>query len=452
MRLGIQNLFGLLKGLARDRRGAVSPLLTLMLIPLIGGLGIAVEASHMYVIQRSLQNAADAAALAAAANGTDTYALDAYAVSAKAGLVSGLEDTTVTAENNVPCPAPSTLTTCYRVTIARKMPPYLVRAVGFSGDTTTSSGIKAQTIAAAAIASPKGPGAAYCITALSSSTTAINIKGAPDLDLKDCSLFSNGGAACSGQSGATIDYADVVLDVNSNKMCGTVRTVTSPFSDADYAALRSQITPATTACSSYPQANKQSGVVAAANQLSGSLSGPSINRCGDVQLTGDVSITSDTVLTIYNGRLDLNGRTLKTLNGAHLTIIFSGDAASTSSHYPMTTTGAGVMDFPAPTSGVWSGVAIYQDPILTKNIDFIYKGSSPSFRITGLIYTPHANLQFAGAVNHASEGAACLVFITYTFQINGSGSIFANPTRECNRAGLVVHGVPGTNSRQTLVQ
>ena len=118
----------------------------------------------------------------------------------------------------------------------------------------------------------------------------------------------------------------------------------------------------------------------------------------------------------------------------------------------MTTTGAGVMDFPAPTSGVWSGVAIYQDPILTKNIDFIYKGSSPSFRITGLIYTPHANLQFAGAVNHASAGAACLVFITYTFQINGSGSIFAHPTRECNRAGLVVHGVPGTNSRQTLVQ
>jgi hypothetical protein len=423
-----------------------------MLVPLIGGLGIAVEASHIYVIQRSLQNAADAAALAAAANGTDTYALDAYAVSDRAGLVTGVKDTMVAAADNVPCPAPSTLTNCYRVTITRKMPLYLVRAIGFSGDTTTASGIRAQTIAAVAIASAKGLGAAYCITALSSSATAVNIKGAPDLDLKDCSIFSNGGAACSGQSGTTIDYTDVILDVNSNKACGTVRTVTSPFSDADYAALRTQITPSATACSSYPQANKQSGVVVAANQLSGSLTGPSVNRCGDVQLTGDVNVTSDTVLTIYNGRLDLNGRTLKTLNGAHLTLIFSGDAASSSSHYPMTTTGSGVMDFPAPTTGTWSGVAIYQDPILTKNIDFIYKGNSPSFRITGLIYAPHADLQFSGAVNHASDGAACLVFITYTFQINGTGSIFANPTRECNRAGLIVPGVPGTNSRQTLVQ
>lgn len=452
MRLGFKSLIGALLGFHSDRKAAVSPLMTLMLIPLIGGLGIAVEASHMLTIQRSIQNVADSAALAAAGNGTSTYALDALAVSDRAGLVSGVEDTTILAENNVTCPAPSTLTNCYRVTITRKMPLYLVRVLGFSGDTTTSTGARAQTIRAVSIASAKGPGAAYCITALSQSATAVNIKGAPDLDLKDCSVFSNGGAECTGQSGSTINFADIVLTGSGNKPCGTVRAATAPFSDATYAALRSQITPASTACSSYPQADKKTFVVAVANQLSGTLSGPSVKKCGDVQLTGNVDVISDAVLTIYNGRLDLNGFTLKVINGAHLTIIFSGDAASNSNHFPMSTKGSGILDFSAPDSGTWSGVAIYQDPILTKNIDFVYNGSSPAFNITGLIYTPRANLQFSGAVNHATQGLACLVFITYTFQINGSGSIFATPTRECNRAGLIVPGVPGTNSRQSLVQ
>lgn len=453
MRLAIDFMLKRLFRFGEDRQGAASPLLTLMLIPLIGGLGIAAEASNLFFIQRSLQNVADSAALAAAANGGDTYAAEAYAVTRQAHMVSGAADTTVAAINNAVCPPPSTLSNCYKVTITRKMPIYLVRVLGVTGDTTTSAGIRAQTLRAIAIASAKGIGSSYCITALSSTPAAIDIKGAPDLDLKGCNLFSNGGAACTGQSGSTINYTDSIIPANSNKACGTTRTVTTPFSDAAYVALRSNITPAATACGgNYPQASNKTNAVAAANQLTGTLSGPSVNKCGDVQLTSDVNVISDTVLTIYNGRLDLNGHTLKTLNGARLTMIYSGDAASNSSHYPMSTSGGGVMDFSAPNSGTWSGVALYQDPILTKNVNFIYKGNSPAFNITGLIYTPHATLQFSGAINHATAGDACLVFITSTFQINGTGSIFANPTRECDRAGLVVPTVPGSESRQTLVQ
>ena len=160
MRLGLKHLIGAVLRFHSDRRGAVSPLMTLMLVPLIGGLGIAVEASHMLTIQRSIQNVADSAALAAAGNGTSTYGLDALAVSDKAGLVAGVDDTTILAEDNVTCPAPSSLTNCYRVTITRKMPVYLVRVLGFSGDTTTAAGIRAQTIRAVSIASVTRPAAA----------------------------------------------------------------------------------------------------------------------------------------------------------------------------------------------------------------------------------------------------------------------------------------------------
>ena len=54
---------------ARDRRGAVSPILILALVPIIGAMGMALEASNWWLMQRGLQNAADTAAMAANWNG-----------------------------------------------------------------------------------------------------------------------------------------------------------------------------------------------------------------------------------------------------------------------------------------------------------------------------------------------------------------------------------------------
>lgn len=51
---------------AKTRRGAVIILLSLLLIPIIGGVALVVDIGAMYVVQAELQTAADAAALAAA--------------------------------------------------------------------------------------------------------------------------------------------------------------------------------------------------------------------------------------------------------------------------------------------------------------------------------------------------------------------------------------------------
>jgi Flp pilus assembly protein TadG len=51
--------------------GAISPMMLALLLPLLGLLGLATEASDWFLTQSRMQGAADAAVLAAALNGCD---------------------------------------------------------------------------------------------------------------------------------------------------------------------------------------------------------------------------------------------------------------------------------------------------------------------------------------------------------------------------------------------
>jgi hypothetical protein len=155
--------------------------------------------------------------------------------------------------------------------------------------------------------------------------------------------------------------------------------------------------------------------------------------CGDLKLNGDVTLTTaspGSVLLIENGKLDMNGHTLKTAAGSALTIIFSG----TTGNYTHAPTGGGTLDFNAPTSGAWSGVAIYQDPALTTGVDISAAGSSPTWNISGLVYLPHSSVLFSGAVNKSSNGASCFALVVDNITINGTGEILK--TGACAAAGL----------------
>jgi hypothetical protein len=175
--------------------------------------------------------------------------------------------------------------------------------------------------------------------------------------------------------------------------------------------------------------------------LTGSLTWPASKTfCGDVKLTGNVNLTTaspGTVMVIENGRLDLNGFTSATQPGSALTIIFTGPTISglSPSHFP---TGGGDLNFNGPTSGPWSGVAIYQDPGLPSGagIDVSYTGNSPTWNLTGLVFLSNANITLSGAVGKSGNGFNCFVLVDSTFLGNGTGAIFANPTSECKAAGL----------------
>jgi uncharacterized membrane protein len=60
-------------------------------------MGLGAEISYCYLHQRSMQNPADAAAIAAATKGSSTYAAEAAAVAAQYGFTKGSGNITVTA-------------------------------------------------------------------------------------------------------------------------------------------------------------------------------------------------------------------------------------------------------------------------------------------------------------------------------------------------------------------
>jgi hypothetical protein len=426
-----RRLAATLSRLRSDRRGNVLLLAGLCLPLLLGLLGLGVEGATWYHTQRSMQNAADSAAVAAASNATSTYQAEARAAAATYGFVNAAANTTVTASNTASCAGQ---TDCYAVTIARIVPLTLSGLIGFTGDTMVG-GVRAITIRATAIAKKSATPRSYCILALAGSGAAqgIRVNGSPDADMTGCSVMSNTDTDCNGH-GLKATFADAA---DSSSGCGLTNTSNVPAVTDPYAALASSI-PANP-CSSYPQApaKKKDPALPASNQLGGSYGWSGTQTfCGDVQLTGDVTLTgSQALVVIRNGSLDTNGYTFKTAAGAAATVVFTGD--NTYSHVP---TGGGTIDLTAPSTGAWSGVAIYQAPALTSGVDISAAGNSPAWDITGLVYLPHSSVTFSGAVNKSSTGKSCFVMVVDNLTVNGTGKILSSG--ECAQAGLTMPSSP----------
>lgn len=414
----------------------------LLLIPLVGILAFGFEVSNWYLITRGMQNAADASAIAAAVNNGANYNVEAKAVAARYGFVDGTNTISIAVSNAATCPAGGN--TCYSVAISGYTPLLLSQVVGFRGD-ASMNGTLQKKLDALAVAKPAVTPDKLCLLALASSGVAQGIRtnGAPTANMNGCDSMSNTGAQCNGSNlGLGNSFAN-----GSNSGCGT-RQLYSPKLTDPYAYFASNIPPLSSAgCGgSYPQESKHgnSYSVAASNQLSGTLNLTAGNnfRCGDQMLTADTVINTPpgqpAVLIIENGQLDLNGHKLTTSSGSAVTVVFSGTNSGGYQHGPTDNTNGpgGLLDIAAPTSGPWSGVAIYQDPTLTSGVDVSAAGNSPTWNITGLIYLPHATLTLKGAIDKSNAGKSCVVLVADNFQISGNGGIMKTDTGQCDQAGL----------------
>jgi Flp pilus assembly protein TadG len=442
-----------LRAFLSSRQAAIAPLTALLLVPISGAIAFSVEAGGWQYMQRATQNAADSAAIAAAtvnntgATGT-TSLLEARAAAAKNGFVNGAGNTTVTATQLAACPTGTTAgSTCYQATVTTTFPLLFSRVIGYTGDGRLGV---AQTIKANAIAITAGGGTQQqvCVLALGPNNSFTS-NGGPKPEMSGCVLASNGNMSCNGHDLG----ADYGVAVGTNSGCGVTQVSNGKKASDPYAALTPNIPP--NPCSSYPQEPQKNGdpALPASNVISGtapSWDGTQKTFCGDVQLSGDVTLTgSNTTVVVENGVLDLNGHTLMTASGAAATVVFSGTNSSSSSHYP---TGSGTLNIQAPSSGAWSGLAIYQDPNLTNNVSLTYSGNQPTWDISGAVYLPNANFTFSGAVNKSSNGASCFSLIAYTVLINGTAYIFAGDNA-CGAAGYPTSSVKsGAGVHERLVQ
>ena len=430
-----------LRRIRADQRGAVSVLMGFLMIPLVGALGIGFEVSNWYLTTRGMQNAADTAAIAAATNGGANYAVEAKAVAAKYGFVDGVNTISIVVTNAAACPGGGN--NCYSVTISGDLPLYLSQIVGYRGNTTLN-GAPAQQLGATAVAQPGTQPQNLCLLALASSGVAQGIRtnGAPFANMNGCNVMSNTAAQCNGSNlGAGYGFAH-----GTSNNCGVTPVSNIPVVADPYAYLAANIPPLTNQCpGGYPQETHHgnSYSVASTNQLSGtlSLSGGNNFKCGDQMLTSNTVINTPigtpAVLIVENGQLDLNGFSLTTSTGSAVTVVFSGTNGSYS-HAPADNTNGsgGKLDIAAPTSGPWSGVAMYQDPSLTSGVDVYAAGNSPAWNISGLVYMPHATITMKGAVDKAGNGKACVVMVADNFQISGTAGILTTDIGQCAQAGL----------------
>lgn len=421
---------GSLRRFTRDAGGNVAIATALALPALLGAAGLGVEVSHWYRTQRALQNAADSAAIAAATNGSATYAAEGLAVAASYGFVNGENNTSITLTDTAPCPAGGS--NCYGVTIVRSVPLILSHLVGYSGNVTVeivkdgkSSSVRQTSLQAAALALRVPTPRAYCVLALGNDGAKFDdivVNGGSKSNLTNCGIMSNNDLTCNG-SNQIADYADSSSGDPSG--CGRApNRGPVPRLGDPYSHLASNVPP--DPCSGYP-GEQWSAVPAIPPDGVYTV-------CGNLKLTADVTIGSrpgGTVIVIYNGQLDTVGHTFR---GTDVTVVFAGTNGPGYSHI-VTGTNKGGIDIAAPTSGPWKGVAIYQAPNLTTGVDITSAGNGPTWNITGLVYLPHASVTFSGAVNKSSSGNACFSLVVDNLTVNGTGMIMSNGA-DCGEAGL----------------
>jgi hypothetical protein len=263
--------------------------------------------------------------------------------------------------------------------------------------------------------------------------------------------MSNSKASCNG-SDLKANYG---LAASSNDGCGVKKKSNIHVVSDPYASMAINIPANTcgTGVNAYPQAPKKHSdpPLPATNLWSApkSISGV-LQVCGDIQLNDNVVITTPdnltgAVIVIYNGQLDLHGKTLSTASGSALTIVFSGTSNNNNYIHAPTDNATGQggkinIQAPSSPSALFPGIAIYQDPGITNGVDITYKGNNPAWAITGGVYLPNSNVTMSGDVNKSANGAECFVMIAYTVLINGTSNIYEQSpyAAGCKTAGLKV--------------
>ncbi len=417
-----------------NRDGAVGIIMAMSLLVIMGFAALAIDIGMWLRTQQAMQHAADSAVITAVLNNSSSYQLEARAVAARYGFTNGANGVAVNALANQLCPDGKS--DCYKVTITNTTPTQIFsRVLRLSGGSLTAQAM-----------ATKRQSYDFCLLALASTSNGalLQVDGATCLAL----VTDTVGGILSGV-GSILTGVGSVLATGGCAIAGILQTsngCNAPALNDPYAHLATNIPSGSSCGGNYPQKPKWWGAppLPPSNLWSGNKTLPAtVVVCGDLQLTGNTIITSaspGSVLVIENGQLDTNGFTLSTAAGSALTIIFSGTAGP----YTHAPTGGGALDFQAPTSGPWQGVAIYQDPALTTGVNVVAAGNATVWKITGAVYLPHASVTLNGAVSKSSNGASCFALVADTITVNGSGSIPAASGCVAAGVGLPSNGVNGS--------
>ena len=361
----------------RDESGQAMVLTLLCMTCLLGLVGFATDVGTLFYAKRNLQIAADAAAIAGAAElnyGDMTAAADAAA--AQNGVVIGTNGGAVYVNSPPTAGAYAGLSGGYVEAIVSQSEPTFFMKIFH---------IASQTVAARAVAYNGGAGN-YCVYILNpSASDAMDLQGSFDVSAPKCGVmvdstslnalhFTGGGGTLTaglvgvtgGDSGQTGDSTPAPI------------TNVTPVSDP----LAGLVAPTPTGCITPP---------------GGTLTGTISAGCYSAPVGGTLTISNATLGTgtyVLEGNINLTGSVTSGAGGTTLDIVNGALTEGTGT----------VMDLVAPLPGTspYGGIAI-MEPAPNAN-PIVFDFGSSSGRIDGIIYAPDAELMLHDSGGDISGG------------------------------------------------
>jgi Flp pilus assembly protein TadG len=431
----LSNLFHvalqLVSRLRHDTKGAVAIIFGILLIPIVTATGAAFDYARVSKVWTAAQAVLDGALVAGARDGSSNWSQIAQRV------FDGSNRPTHMGSLSAPSFSKGATAEVYQGSVSGSVPTVILGIVNIS---TMEFTVRATATAAEADDA--------CILTLDHGQSAwhvsLSLNGAPVVNLSNCSIRSNTSIDCNGHDGG----APRAIAAGTASACSRPKSY-APIVPDIYAPLATNITKV---CgSARPGLTWTPGVLPTGTAFKKvSKSGyTEYHVCGDLTLSGSGSLTgnapgSDTVIVVENGTLTMaSGADVSSLR---TTIVLTGNNSYSSEiKFPQgagqkaTLTLSGSIDPANP----WRGVALYQDPNLTYQVDHRW-GPGATLNADGLVYLGSANVVTDG--NTGSSNAKCSKFVMNSFVTNGAVDLNLNQSATACAAlgmeqwgGIVVH-------------
>lgn len=381
----------------RDRKGSVTPLLALSIIPLVGSVGAAVDYSRGNAARTAMQAALDATAIMLARQSQQNSEPTQNATSYFNANFSHPE------VHNVQVNATSS-------PVAGGTSFNLSATGSLAADFLSLLGIPTLNLSvnSGAVAVSDGLG---CVLSLNRSAAgAITAQGSTSVNLNGCSLYDNSDSptALTVGGSATLSALSigVVGDISGSAGITTtqgIRThvgwVEDPYSYDSF--------PNFFACTEQNFTAKSAVTI-----------NPGV-YCGGMKLNAGANVTLNPgIYYLDGGSLTVNGGA--TLSGSGVTLVFT--KKNSSSYATAVINGSATVNLTPPKSGPTAGIVVFGDRGIPVGTTFKFNGGATQY-LGGAIYVPTGAITYAGG---AGTSTSCTQIIGDTVSFTGNSSLAIN--------------------------
>jgi len=417
----------LLRTFGRHDHGAITLMFALLLPIIVGFIGLGVEVGIWYGAKRSLQTAADAAAISAAYEISAGSSTATIKTAAEADAVRNNYDTSIgTIAVNIPPSSGSYSSNSNAVEVILSETHTMLFGSLIANSTEV-------TINSRAVVISGGDGDA-CVLALNTSIAkALEFSGNSTIDTTGCIIASNSSDSSSieisGNAAVTADSLQTVGDYNT-KGASTLTTTSSPVTNASsvsdpYADLT---VPFFSGCDETEFKNNPSDT----DTITPFSTTTPYVFCDGLDVKGTLYLDPG-IYVVDEGTFNINAGA--TMTGTNVSIILTSSSGANHAKYTMN--GHATINLSAPSTGDYAGILMYRDRDASDQDNTLNGSASAVFN--GALYFPSSTLKFEG--NSSAGGASCTQLIADSIQITGATGITSSG---CVSAGATLATISGT--------